>query len=190
MDGFCWDQSWLKYAWNANKLTELVGCVRACVCVCVLCGINPFTGVCPESTGVIVDAGAASRKTFVTFTLRATQRRTGAAPQLGACTKCRLWLLWWILATVYIYIPAATYSNPSIAYCRAMQFICALHLPINSYLSSHAGRFLGDCINQCARGDNSYTIEALPHLFSAHTNRDQAGGTSSCSVQVDCFFQV
>lgn len=52
-----------------------------CVFACVCCGINPFTGVWPESTGVNAAAGAASRKTFVTFALRAAP--SGNAP--AAC---------------------------------------------------------------------------------------------------------
>lgn len=113
-------------------------CVCVCVCVtaCVCCGINPFTGVWPESTGVNVDAGAASRKTFVTFALRA------------ACTgwqRCSTW--------------GNTPLSLSARHTRSwpVQFICTLHLPINSYLSSHAGLLPGDCINQCGPSDNSCT---------------------------------
>lgn len=113
--------------------------VSVCVFASVCCGINPFTGVWPESTGVNADAGAASRKTFVTFALRAAP--SGNAP--AACYAGGL-------LCVHPFTPLPTSS-------WAVQFICTLHLPINSYLSSHAGLLLGDCINQCGPSDNSYT---------------------------------
>lgn len=103
-----------------------------------------------------VNAYAASRKTFVTFALKAAANR---GPALWVC--------------VCLHLPTRNGSggaqpNPKQARTdparshtethirMAMQFICTVHLPINSYLSSsHAGCFPGDCINQCAWNDNS-----------------------------------
>lgn len=62
----------------------------------------------------------------------------------------------------------------------AVQFICTLHLPINSYLSSHAGLLLGDCINQCGPSDNSYTSATV----SVRVSRSVTGsGTEGTLVQ-------
>lgn len=60
--------------------------VRGCVC----CGINPFTGVWPESTGVNAAAGAASRKTFVTFALRAAPSGNAPAARYAGGLLCVL----------------------------------------------------------------------------------------------------
>lgn len=80
-----------------------------CVFACVCCGINPFTGVWPESTGVNAAAGAASRKTFVTFALR-------AAPSGNAPAACYAGGLLCVLAPpTFVLLGCAIYLHTALA---------------------------------------------------------------------------